>query len=174
MESSKTPNKAVIGIVVVALLAIAATAVIVLGANGNETAQDNSAAETVASTSTSPEASASTSPSTSTEATAESSTAAYKSGTYTATGSYQTPGGRESIGVTVTLSSDGTITDASVSQQGQRGESQEYQAKFASGFKSLVVGKKIDSVSLTRVAGSSLTPNGFNNAINSIESQAQA
>ncbi|MHD0330680.1 hypothetical protein ACY18M_17150, partial [Proteus mirabilis] len=59
-------------------------------------------------------------------------------------------------------------------QQGQRGESREYQAKFASGFKTLVVGKKIDEVSLSRVAGSSLTSGGFNAALADIESQAKA
>lgn len=160
MESN-SPNKAVIGIIVIALLVAAATAVIVLSANN--TTQENTGDTT-----------ASVSPSTSAEATTSStSTSTFKDGTYTAEGDYQTPGGGESIGVTVTLTS-GVITDASVDQQGQRGESQEYQAKFASGFKTLVVGKKIDEVSLTRVAGSSLTSSGFNDALDAIENQAKA
>lgn len=160
MESS--PNKAIIGIIVIVLLVAAATAVIILNAN-NESATPVSES--------SPSSSPSVSPSTA--STSETTTSDFKDGTYTADGSYQTPGGRESIGVTVTLS-NGVITDASVEQKGERGEVQEYQSKFASGFKALVVGKKVDEVSLTRVSGSSLTPNGFNNAIDAIENQAKA
>lgn len=166
MEQPKSPNKAIIGIVVVVLLALAATAVVVLS---SKSATTDEATTTTTSSSTSP------SPSTSTSTTTNdsSSTTTYKDGTYTATGSYQTPGGTESIGVTVTLSGD-MITDASVTQNASGGEAEEYQSAFAGGFKSLVVGKKIEDVSLTRVAGSSLTPNGFNNAIAAIESQAKA
>lgn len=164
MEQPKSPNKAIIGIVVVVLLAAAATAVVVLS---SKSATTDEATTTTTSSSTSP------SPSTSTTTTDSSSTTTYKDGTYTATGSYQTPGGTESIGVTVTPSGD-MITDASVTQNASGGEAEEYQSAFAGGFKSLVVGKKIEDVSLTRVAGSSLTPNGFNNAIAAIESQAKA
>lgn len=156
MESN-SPNKAIIGIIVVALLVAAATAVIVLSANNNS--QQSTTSETTASVSPSSFPSS------------ESST--LKDGTYSADGSYQTPGGQESIGVTVTLAG-GTITDASVEQQGKTGEAEEYQSKFASGFKSEVVGKKIDEVSLTRVAGSSLTPDGFNDALADIQTQAKA
>ncbi len=163
MESSNSPNKAIIGIIVVALIAIAATAVIVLSNNNNQTESD-SVATTTPSTSASPSAGTSDTVEESGE---------FKDGTYSADGSYQTPGGRESIGVTVTLS-DGVITDASVEQHASAGEAESYQSKFSSAFKSQVVGKKISEVSLTRVAGSSLTPNGFNNAIDDIESQAQA
>lgn len=157
-QSESNNNKVIIGIIVVALIAIAATAVIVL--SGNRTDESNTP-------------SASVSPSPSTAAETADSTSSYKDGTYTATGSYQTPGGRESIDVTVTLSG-GTITDATVKQNAISGEAEEYQGKFVSGYKSQVVGKKINEVSLTRVAGSSLTPNGFNDAIDDIESQAQA
>ena len=159
MDSSKSSNKAIIATVVVVLLVIAATAAIVLGNNKSSTDSSTTVSDSPASTST---------PSTS-----SSSTATLKDGTYSATGSYQTPGGVESIGVKITLT-DGTITDASVTQEGKTGEAQEFQAAFASGFKSQVVGKKASEVSLTRVAGSSLTPNGFNNALDDIEKQSQA
>ncbi len=162
MESSNSPNKAIIGIIVVALIAIAATAVIVVSANSSKQEPSEEAAASV---------SPSTSPSTSTEATASASE--FKDGTYSADGSYQTPGGRESIGVTVTLKS-GVITYATVEQHATAGEAEEYQSKFAGAFRSQVVGKKIDEVSLSRIAGSSLTPNGFNNAITEIESKAQS
>lgn len=161
-ESSNGPNKALIGIVVVVLIVAVATAVVVLSANNSANDTSNETASI----------SPSVSPSSNTESTANSSSE-LKDGTYSATGSYQTPGGQESIGVTVTLAG-GTITDASVTQQGKTGEAEEYQSKFASGFKAQVVGKKIDEVSLSRVAGSSLTPNGFNDAIDDIENQAAA
>lgn len=160
METSNSPNKALIGIIVVVLIAAVATAVIVLSANDSTQGEpSNSETASVSPSATPPESSTATS--------------SFKDGTYSATGSYQTPGGQESIGVTVTLAG-GTITDASVNQEGKTGEAQEYQSKFASGFKTQVVGKKIDEVSLTRVAGSSLTSNGFNNAIDDIETQAKA
>lgn len=144
------------------LIAVVAAAVIALSNTQQESTNESA--------SVSPSPSASPSSSASAETTESSD---FKDGTYTADGSYQTPGGRESIGVTVTLTG-GVVTSASVEQKGERGESKEYQAKFASGFASQVVGKKIDEVSLSRVAGSSLTSSGFNNAIATIEDQAKA
>lgn len=165
MESSNTsPNKAIIGIIVVALIAIAATAVIITTSKKDDTANmsDNSATQMADASDTTDSANS-----------AADSSATFKDGTYTATGSYQTPGGQESIDLTVTLSGN-TITDAKVVQNASGGEAAEYQSKFGSGYKSLVVGKKITDVSLTRVAGSSLTPVGLNNAISDIENQAKA
>ena len=159
-DSAQGPNKAIIGIIVVVLLVVAATAVIIVSNNTKTT--------------TTSDATASISPSTSPSASsATASTSSVKDGMYSASGSYQTPGGQESIGVKVTLAG-GVITDATVTQNASGGEAEEYQSKFLSGYKSQVVGKKISDVSLTRVAGSSLTPIGFNNAIDSIESQAQS
>lgn len=169
MESSNTsPNKAIIGIIVVALIAIAATAVIITTNKKDDTANtsDNSAMQMADTSDTANDTTDSSN-------SAADSSATFKDGTYTATGSYQTPGGQESIDLTVTLSGN-TITDAKVVQNASGGEAAEYQSKFASGYRSLVVGKKITDVSLTRVAGSSLTPVGFNNAISDIENQAKA
>jgi hypothetical protein len=164
MDQPKTPNKAIIGLVVIVLLVVAATAVVIISGEGatKETTSD-------ATVSSSPEVSTSSSPTASTAAT----TGGFKNGTYSTTGSYQTPGGQESILVKVTLA-DGVITDATVTQEGKTGEAQEYQSKFVSGYKSQVVGKKINEVNLSRVAGSSLTPIGFNDAIDDIEKQATA
>jgi hypothetical protein len=164
MDQPKTPNKAIIGIIVVVLLVAAATAVVIISSNSatKETTDTAVSSSPEASTSVSPSASASTA-----------ATNGFKNGTYNATGSYQTPGGQESISVNVTLT-DGIITDATVTQQGKTGEAQEYQSKFVSGYKSQVVGKKISEVNLSRVAGSSLTPIGFNDAISDIEKQATA
>jgi hypothetical protein len=75
--------------------------------------------------------------------------------------------------VTITVSNN-KITEASVSQQASSRESREYQADFASGYKSQVVGKDIATLQLSRVSGSSLTPRGFNEALNIIRSQAKS
>lgn len=96
----------------------------------------------------------------------------YKNGTYTASGTYNTPESVESISVTVTLKDD-VVSEVSATTDPQSSESREYQQDFLSGYKSLVVGKKIDSISLSRVSGSSLTSRGFNNAIRQIESDAK-
>jgi uncharacterized protein with FMN-binding domain len=100
-------------------------------------------------------------------------TSAYKDGTYSATGSYLSPGGNEKIGVTVTLTND-VITSASVTPEPVSGEGRRYQAEFAANFQPLVVGKDISLVHLSQVSGSSLTSAGFNAALVQIEGQAKA
>ena len=106
-------------------------------------------------------------------ASAGASGSAYTDGTYTADGSYQTPESVEKISVTVTLQDD-VITDVSVSGNPQKRESEEYQSKFIGGISSEVVGKSIDEISVSRVAGSSLTSGGFNQAIETIKAEAAA
>ena len=97
----------------------------------------------------------------------------YKDGTYTEKGRYASPGGAESIDVTVTIVND-TITSAPVTGNATSRDAKEYQGAFISGYKSFVVGKDVDQVSLSRVAGSSLTSNGFNNALELIKADARA
>ena len=109
----------------------------------------------------------------STDTNQPSSSGMYANGTYSAEGTYFSPGGRESIDVTVTIN-DGVIADTSLTTNATSGEAEEYQSQFAAGYKELVVGKNIDEVSLDRVAGSSLTPNGFNNALQQIKDDARA
>ena len=100
-------------------------------------------------------------------------TPSYTDGTYTADGSYVTPESVETISVTVTLESD-VITAVEVTGDPQARESQEYQGKFIGGISDAVVGQDIDQISVSRVAGSSLTSGGFNKAIEDIKSQAAA
>lgn len=97
----------------------------------------------------------------------------YKDGTYSATGAYLSPGGRESVELTVTIK-DGVITDTTLKTEGATLESEEHQELFADHYKELVVGKKINGLSLSRVAGSSLTSNGFNDALDDIREDARA
>jgi len=101
-----------------------------------------------------------------------SSSGTYKDGTYTAEGSYQTPETVEKITVQVTLADD-TITAVDVTGDPQARESQQYQSQFIGGISDEVVGKKIDEIKVSRVAGSSLTSGGFNQAIEEIKTEAK-
>ncbi|MGA7148750.1 MAG: FMN-binding protein [Microbacterium sp.] len=96
---------------------------------------------------------------------------AYADGTYTADGTYSTPESVETISVTVTLEAD-VITDVQVEGDPQKTESEQYQGQFIGGISDVVVGQDIDEISVSRVAGSSLTSGGFNDAIESIKADA--
>jgi uncharacterized protein with FMN-binding domain len=102
-----------------------------------------------------------------------SSSGTYKDGTYTAEGSYQTPETVERITVEVTLADD-TVTAVTVTGDPQARESQQYQGQFIGGISDEVVGKKIDEIKVSRVAGSSLTSGGFNQAIEEIKTEAKS
>lgn len=97
----------------------------------------------------------------------------YKDGIYSALGNYFSPGGEEQISVQLTLKND-FVVDAKVESKAFRPNSIKFQGLFISGFKSFVVGKKIDEINLTKVSGSSLTPKGFNDALAKIKLQAKA
>lgn len=96
----------------------------------------------------------------------------YKDGTYTANGTYMSPGGQDTVSVKVTLAND-VITSTSITTVVADGTSKRYIDEFASGYKQYVVGKNISSVRLTKVSGSSLTSTGFNNALATIKAQAK-
>lgn len=95
----------------------------------------------------------------------------FADGAYTATGSYDSPGGTEHITVSLTLSGD-TITAASVKPGATDPEAQQYQDDFIGAYKQLVVGKPLAGLHLDRVSGSSLTSQGFNDALQQITQQA--
>lgn len=99
--------------------------------------------------------------------------ASYTDGTYTAEGTYSTPESVETITVTVTLKDD-KVTEVEVTGDPQKAESRQYQSQFIGGISAEVVGKDIDQISVSRVAGSSLTSSGFNAAIAEIKQQAAA
>lgn len=97
----------------------------------------------------------------------------YKDGDYSANGTYNSPAGKEQIGVRVSVKGD-IITDASVEVTATNPASKNWQTVVSKNIKSLVVGKKLNNVVLDKVSGSSLTPKGWNDAIVKIQSQAQA
>jgi uncharacterized protein with FMN-binding domain len=100
-------------------------------------------------------------------------TASYADGTYSASGSYQAPSGTETVDVTVTLQGD-VITDVQVVGEATDPQARQHQGEFAGGIAAEVVGKDIDEISVSRVAGSSLTSGGFNAAIETIKADAAA
>ncbi|MCK8468162.1 FMN-binding protein [Microbacterium aurugineum] len=101
------------------------------------------------------------------------STGDYADGTYTADGSYQTPETVEQISVTLTLA-DGVVTDVEVTGDPKAPETEQYQGQFIAGIADEVEGVALDELNVSRVAGSSLTSGGFNEAVASIKEQAAA
>jgi hypothetical protein len=95
----------------------------------------------------------------------------YTDGTYTESGSYQAPSGTESVSVTITLAAN-TVTAVTVVGDGQNSNTALYQEMFASGIGAEVVGKNIDDLKVAKVAGSSLTSGGFNDALATIKADA--
>lgn len=106
-----------------------------------------------------------------TEAAAPSSV--YVDGEYTATGSYQTPESVEELTVTLTVADD-VVTAVEVTGNPTKAESKQYQGQFIGGIADVVVGRSVDEISVSRVAGSSLSSGGFNAALEQIKSEAAA
>ncbi len=103
----------------------------------------------------------------------ETSAAAVTDGDYDAEGSYSNPGGQSEVRVDLTLT-DGKIADIKVTPGASNGTSRGYQQKFASGIAGEVVGKSLDELDVSKVSGSSLTSQGFNQAIEQIKADARA
>lgn len=95
----------------------------------------------------------------------------YKNGSYNMTGEYMSPGGPEQIDVKLTLQ-DGLVTEALVIAKAENRNSIKYQNIFIENYKDKVVGEYIDSLELDKISGSSLTPKGFNDALNKVRAQA--
>ncbi|MFJ6079664.1 FMN-binding protein [Pseudarthrobacter sp. NPDC092419] len=96
----------------------------------------------------------------------------YKDGTYSADGNYVSPNGTETVGVQLTLAS-GTVTDVKITEHPTSPNTRKFQGEFAGGIADQVVGKNVDDLNISKVAGSSLTSGGFNQALERIKAQAQ-
>lgn len=158
-------NPVIISLAVLVVVGMAIAGIVLLRR------EDDSASSDVTSKTT--EATNTTSPSTEAQTEEPATSSQYKSGMYTANGSYTSPGGLEEVKVTVTLDG-GIITAAEVEPQPASPTSTEYQGKFVKGFKTLVVGKNIDDIKLSKVSGSSLTSGGFNEALEQIKRDARS
>ncbi|MCQ1995025.1 hypothetical protein [Arthrobacter sp. zg-Y1171] len=114
----------------------------------------------------SPESSAAASPD------AAAGSGSYADGEYSGTGSYIPPSGT-SEDVDVTLRLEGSVvTELEVETSQKNPTSKQYQREFTSNVKEQVVGRNLDELDVDKVAGSSLTSEGFNRALDAIRSEA--
>ena len=95
----------------------------------------------------------------------------YRDGLYQANGPYQSPNGSENIIVAIELEND-VVVDVDITVSPNNPTTANYQAQFADGISELVIGEDIDTLDVTVVAGSSLTGNGFREAIAAIKADA--
>lgn len=100
-------------------------------------------------------------------------TGPYADGTYTEDGSYLSPAGEQTVTVKLTMAGD-KITAITVTPHATDPTARAYQTMFVQGVAAIVVGKDIDQLSVSRVAGSSLTSGGFNQAIAAIKAAAKS
>ncbi|GAA4675945.1 hypothetical protein [Frondihabitans cladoniiphilus] len=107
----------------------------------------------------------------SSSAAAGSGSGTYKNGTYTEQGTYSSPGGQELISVQLAIHDD-AVQAVTVKTVKADPTATSYEAKFIGGISSAIVGKKIDDLHVTNVAGSSLTSQGFDDALTKIKSDA--
>jgi uncharacterized protein with FMN-binding domain len=96
----------------------------------------------------------------------------YQDGTYSADGNYVSPNGTETVGVELTLAS-GKVTAVNITQHPSNPNTRKFQGEFAGGIAAQIVGKNIDELNVSKVAGSSLTSGGFNQAVEKIKAEAQ-
>lgn len=97
----------------------------------------------------------------------------YRDGTFAVTGHYETPGGSETIGVSLTVAA-GVVHDATVTVEATSPTARQFQEQFATRYASQVVARNLADVKVSRVAGASLTSVGFNRAVAEIQAAARA
>ncbi|HUC90037.1 MAG TPA: hypothetical protein VMR45_04500 [Patescibacteria group bacterium] len=167
--NNSTP-KIVGGILISAMLVIGIYALLLNDPESNSSTNSTSASS---SSSTSSANQSASSPSTSTATTNTATSTTYKDGDYSATQSYRVPDNINKITVKVSIK-NGVVTSVTTSHDYASSTSSDYTSSFSSEISGQVVGKSIDSISLSRVGGASLTTQGFDKAINAIASQAKA
>ena len=97
----------------------------------------------------------------------------YTDGAHTSNITYRAPeNSNHTMAVTLTLKGD-IVTASSITYGGDKvGESSQYQNRFMNAYQAQVIGKKLDSIKLSRVSGASLTTGGFNDAVAKIKASA--
>ncbi len=100
------------------------------------------------------------------------SAAQFKDGSYTVRASYYTPRRVEHLmDITVRVEND-RVVDASILYDGKKAETPSH-LNFDKAFKSEVIGKPLDAISLSRVGGASLTSTAFNEAMVEVKTEAR-
>jgi uncharacterized protein with FMN-binding domain len=77
------------------------------------------------------------------------------------------------VGVTLTLA-NGAVSDVKITPHPSNPNTKKFQGEFSGGISSQIVGKKLDEIKVSKVAGSSLTSGGFNQAVEKIKADATA
>ncbi len=98
--------------------------------------------------------------------------ASYKDGTYTAPGSYYSPGGEEHISVKLTVAHN-VVTAVTVTTVQADPTATSFEQMFEAGIGAAVVGKNLNDLDIHVVAGSSLTSQGFDQALATIKAEAK-
>ena len=164
-------NKRVILPIIIGILLIGSIAGVSISQQQSKPTAVAAATPTAASSAT-PVAAGTASPAADATPTATTAAGAYKDGSYTAEGTYDSPGGTGKIGVAITLAND-SITAVTVTPEADNPQSDKYEHDFAGGIAGVVVGKPIGTnFNVSKVNGSSLTSTGFMAALKSIEAQA--
>lgn len=101
------------------------------------------------------------------------SNAKFTDGKYEGKGEYPNPAGKSKVTVDVTLK-DNVVTAIKVIPGAVNSTSRGYQTQFAGGISGEVVGKKVADLKVSKVAGSSLTVMGFDQAMDQIKADAKA
>jgi uncharacterized protein with FMN-binding domain len=154
---------------IIAIVIVVTAVVLVEHFKNNSTA----AASTPTPTTNTTQTDTAVEPSSSTPSSSTNSSATYKDGIYTQQAQYSVPRSYETIQVTVTIK-NGVVTSSKVSNSEGDPKSAEFQREFTSEYQNQVIGKNLSDLMLDTVAGASDTTEGFNQAIVSIRSQAQA
>jgi uncharacterized protein with FMN-binding domain len=153
--------------------AAAASVLLLTAACGSSDESDASSSPTSAAPMTDAPAATTDAPTEETPDIGEADGGAYADGDYSAEGGYTNPGGQSTVKVDLTIN-DGTISKVNVTPEAENGTSLQFQKKFAGGIADEVVGKSLDDIAVTKVAGSSLTSEGFNKAVEQIKADAKA
>jgi hypothetical protein len=97
----------------------------------------------------------------------------FANGSYTTQTSYFTPRRTEhSMDVTLTIEND-VVTEAVILWDGEASPKTPNHSGFDAAYKSEVIRQPLSEISLSRVGGASLTTDAFNEAVDTIEAQAQ-
>lgn len=92
--------------------------------------------------------------------------------TFTADVSYLTPARTShDMKVSLTVDNAGVVTDANIIYDNGDGFSNGHQERFDKAYKTEVIGKSLENISLSRVGGASLTSGGFNEAVAKIRAE---
>jgi uncharacterized protein with FMN-binding domain len=95
----------------------------------------------------------------------------YKDGAYSADANDKSPNGTETEHVPLTLAG-GTVSAVEITEHPSNPNTRKFQGQFAGGIADQVVGRSLDEIKVSKVAGSSLTSGGFNQAVEAIKAQA--